>query len=294
MITTQSRVTLFIGVLIVFSFALTDCTCKKCSKCELLEAATATTNANKCEKNEEYYEVTNCRANGHGTYNFQNCQCDCDTGWGGVNCDEQTIAGCGNTVNDIDGNTYNVIQIGTQCWMKENLKTARFKDGSSIPSSQDSVAWLNSASLSAPVWCNHSASSSNDALYGKLYNWYAVTDSRGVCPTGWHVPTEDEVLTLTTYLGGSTTCGGKMKATTLWDAPNEGANNSSGFTALPGGSRSQTGNFTSPLGYSGAFWTSTSSGSTATTYSLSTVDSMVYFSPYNNKGSGKSIRCIKD
>ncbi len=135
-------------------------------------------------------------------------------------------------MEDLDGNVYATVQIGTQCWMQSNLKVSKYRNGDAIPSGLSNAVWRSTTSGAYAIYDNNNA---NDALYGKLYNWYAVKDVRGLCPTGWHVPTKDEwnILVLNTHLLPQN--GGKMKTTTGWRVPNKGATNESGFTGLPGG-----------------------------------------------------------
>jgi uncharacterized protein (TIGR02145 family) len=145
------------------------------------------------------------------------------------------------TVTDIDGNIYNTVQIGNQVWMSENLKTTRYRNGGQIPNVTDNTAWGN---LSTGAWSYYNNDVSNDPIYGKLYNWYTTLGDT-LCPTGWGVPTDAEWTTLTTYLGGSDVAGSKMKTigNGYWNDPNTGAINSSGFSVLPGGYRSNVGSF---------------------------------------------------
>jgi uncharacterized protein (TIGR02145 family) len=152
----------------------------------------------------------------------------------------------GGGVTDIDGNRYNSVIIGTQEWMKENLNVSKYSDGTIIPQVTDPATWAN---LTTGAWCYYNNDPANGAIYGKLYNWYAVAGifnsasfndpslRKQIAPTGWHVPSDAERTTLTTFLGA--TEGGKMKSigTSLWLTPNTGATNSSGFTGLPGGYR---------------------------------------------------------
>jgi len=140
-----------------------------------------------------------------------------------------------NTVTDVDGNVYHTVEIGTQVWMVENLKTTKYRNGDLIGTTTPATLDISSEATPKYQWA-FEGNESNVNTYGRLYTWWAVTDIRGVCPTGWHVPTEDDWITLTTYLGGEDVAGGKLKeaGTTHWWAPNEGATNSSGFTALPG------------------------------------------------------------
>jgi uncharacterized protein (TIGR02145 family) len=206
------------------------------------------------------------------------------------------------TITDIDGNTYNTIIIDSQCWMKENLKTSRYRNGVSIPIVTDATGW-GSLTTGGRSWYNND-STTYENPYGNLYNWYALADSIGLCPTGWGVPTDAEWTTLTTYLGGSTVAGGKMKATgtTYWSSESAGTDNSSGFSALPGGIRYYDGSLT----YDGSFdyntdlaffWSATESDSnTAWIRYLSNLNGLVtrLNSIYSSKSNGASIRCLKD
>jgi uncharacterized protein (TIGR02145 family) len=138
------------------------------------------------------------------------------------------------SITDKDGNVYTSVTIGTQVWMVENLKTTKYNDGISIPIITDVSGWSN---LITPAygWYDNDASTYK-TTYGALYNWYAVNTGK-LCPTGWRVPTDAEWTTLTDYFGGESEAGDKLKegGTTHWEAPNDGATNESGFTALPGG-----------------------------------------------------------
>jgi uncharacterized protein (TIGR02145 family) len=129
------------------------------------------------------------------------------------------------------------ITIGTQTWTKCNLNVSTYRNGDLIPEVTDPIAW---STLTTGAWCYYNNDTANGTIYGKLYNWYAVNDPRGLAPLGQHVPTDTEWTTLTTFLGGEEVAGGKMKETGLchWDTPNTDATNESGFTALPGGYRS--------------------------------------------------------
>jgi len=194
-------------------------------------------------------------------------------------------------VSDCEGNYYNVVTIGTQVWMAENLKTTHYCNGDPIPEVTDSAQWYNQ---STGAYCNYANNANIAATYGRLYNWYAVTDNRGLVPVGWHVPTENDLNTLKTFLGINT-AGGKLKeaGTVHWMSPNTGATNESGFTALPGGDRQWPYAFGS-LGTYGNWWTSTefdlSSGIWLYIHHTSTVMS----GGPNYKVSGFSVRCIKD
>ena len=140
------------------------------------------------------------------------------------------------TMTDQDGNTYKTVTIGNQTWMAENLRTTKYSDGSAIPIVTDKTAWT---SLTIGAYCNYQNAKGTDtvATYGRLYNWYAATDSHNIAPIGWHVPTDAEWTLLTTFLGGESVAGGKMKETGTihWFSPNTAATNESGFSATPSG-----------------------------------------------------------
>ncbi|MFZ4521489.1 MAG: fibrobacter succinogenes major paralogous domain-containing protein [Bacteroidales bacterium] len=194
-------------------------------------------------------------------------------------------------VTDIDGNTYHMVTIGTQVWLRENLKTTHYRNGAAIPLVNNSATW---GTLSTGAYCYFNNDPSNNQLFGKLYNWYAVNDSRKLAPAGWHVPTISEWNILYEYLGGKAVAGGKMKSTgtDYWRSPNTGASNSSGFTGYPGGNCSGVG-FTYSKNY-GNFWSSDyisyyeASTAGLTYYSAAVTDDV--FEPKI----GNSVRCIKD
>lgn len=204
------------------------------------------------------------------------------------------------TVSDVEGNIYNVVRIGTQLWMKENLKTTRYNDGTSIPLITDGTAWDN-LSNSAYCWYNNDAPT-NKNTYGALYNWYTV-NTGNLCPTGWHVPTDNEWETLEVYLGGWDVAGGKLKETGTihWQSPNTGATNKTGFTALPGGLRDvnrpypSDGPFLS-IGDWGYWWSSTEDNDR--TYLAWLFNLGTSFNHANRGGNykeyGFSVRCIRD
>lgn len=194
------------------------------------------------------------------------------------------------TVTDIDGHVYNTVTIGTQVWMKENLDVATYRNGDAIPQVTDSVQWAN---LTTGAWCYYNNNADTGAIYGKLYNWYAVNDPRGLAPAGWHVPGDAEWTTLTDFLGGYSVAGGKMKeiGTIHWQAPNAEATNSSGFAGLPGGVRDEDGAF-NYIGNYGFWWSSTESNTTgAWNHLLYYYSGNMYRSKYY-KRLGLSVRCL--
>ncbi len=197
------------------------------------------------------------------------------------------------TISDLDGNTYNTITIGNQVWMKENLKVSKYRNGDIIPQVQDPNQWSN---LTTGAWCYYTNQSSNGLVYGKLYNWYAVNDSRGLAPQGWHIPNYNEWNELDYFLGTIAVSGGKMKetGTTHWASPNTGATNESNFTGLPGGLRLNAGNFES-IGKLGYWWSSEPALSLEGPLNYHLGHNYTYLMTYHNyKEYGFSVRCIKD
>ncbi|MFH0736214.1 MAG: fibrobacter succinogenes major paralogous domain-containing protein [bacterium] len=159
------------------------------------------------------------------------------------------------TVTDIDGNVYHSVTIGTQVWLRENLKVTHYRNGDPIPLVVTNPVW---SSLTTSAYSNYNNDPTISATYGVLYNWYAASDSRNIAPEGWHVPTNAEWTILINYLGGEDLAGAKMKETgTLhWQDPNTGANNQSGFTALGAGERDGTTNLFSYFQYASRYWSS--------------------------------------
>jgi uncharacterized protein (TIGR02145 family) len=182
-------------------------------------------------------------------------------------------------------------------WAFENFDGTTFRNGDPIPQVTNNAAW---AALTTPAWCYYDNDPLNGQIYGKLYNWYAVTDPRGFAPIGWRVPTDDDWTALTTCLGGEEVAGGKMKATGtiqdntgLWLSPNIGATNESGFTGLPGGARYNSGAFNN-IGDTAFWWSSTEYDSEFALFrSVEAVD-IVVNRIINNKTYGLSVRLIKD
>jgi uncharacterized protein (TIGR02145 family) len=196
------------------------------------------------------------------------------------------------TVTDIDGNVYLTIKIGNQWWMAENLKVTHYRNGDAITNITDGTTWDG---LATGAYCEYDNNVANVATYGRLYNWYAVNDSRNMVPTGWHVPTDVEWQTLVDYLGGDAVAGGKMKeaGTAHWISPNTDATNESGFSGLPGGYRAGSGNDYNLGGYA-YIWSSTEGSSYyAWSRDLDYSNSEVYRIG-SNKHFGFSVRCIKD
>jgi uncharacterized protein (TIGR02145 family) len=217
---------------------------------------------------------------------------------------EVIVVNCPESVTDIDGNVYEVIKIGNQCWMQRNLTTTKYNDGTAIATGLNSSQWQNTTSGAYAIYNDNS---DNDATYGKLYNGYAVASGK-LCPQGWHIPTDAEFKTLELYLGMNESeidltgergtaeqIGGKLKSTSLWDSPNAGATNSSGFSALPAGTRNSVGDYIVINQYTD-FWTSTPYA-TDDNYLW---DHHLYYNGagvgriFQTKDKGYSCRCIKD
>ena len=198
----------------------------------------------------------------------------------------------GSTVTDIDGNVYKTVTIGSQEWMVGNLKTTKYSNGDRIPNVMNANDWT---ALSTGAYANYANDANNSKTYGRLYNWYAITDDRNICPTGWHVPSNAEWTTLATSLGGQGTAGGKLKetGTTHWSSPNTGADNESGFNALPGGMRSAGGAYSNKGDY-GFFWSTTQSSSYYSWYRYLYYLGAEITSSAEDLRSGLSVRCVKD
>jgi len=158
------------------------------------------------------------------------------------------------TCGTVSDNNLPSVTIGTQVWTDKNLDVTTYSDGTIIPQVTDPTAW---AGLTTGAWCYVNNDASNNVIYGKLYNWYAVTDTRGLAPVGWHVPTDAEFTTLSNNLGGNSVAGNAMMSTgiSLWPFPNTNATNSSGFSGLPGGYRHSNASFNS-IGQWAVFWSS--------------------------------------
>ena len=208
----------------------------------------------------------------------------------------QTNGKLGPNITDAENNTYKTVTIGTQTWMAENLKVSKYSDGTTIPNITDNTQWQNDTT---GAWSYYNNDVTNNAKYGKLYNWYAVSKTtngnKNVCPTGWHVPTDAEWTVLTDYLGGESVAGGKMKevGTTSWNSPNTEATNISLFTGLPGGTRYDYGLY-SIFGNSGYWWSSTEYG-TDIAWNRNLSDNVEYaYRDVGSKGDGLSVRCLRD
>lgn len=208
------------------------------------------------------------------------------------------------SVNDIDGNNYELITTCNQIWTKSNLNVTKYNDGTPIPQVNDPVEWIN---LTTGAWCYYSNTTSYGITYGKLYNWYAVAGiydaisatnpnlRKKLAPVGWHIPSYSEWITLAECLNGQNVAGGKLKSTgtSLWQNPNTSATNVSGFTAHPGGLRGSNAAFYN-IGTNCFMWSSSSSTTPNSYYMMLLYNSSGVTLDSANEKSGLSVRCIKD
>jgi len=188
------------------------------------------------------------------------------------------------------------VTIGAQVWMTKNLDVATFRNGDPIPQAKTNEEWVKAGDNQQPAWCYYDNDPANGAKYGKLYNWYAVNDSRGLAPVGYHIPSDDEWKILTDFLGGEEVAGTKMKSTDFWaDFGGDSGNgtNESGFSGLPGGFRNYNGSFY-PIGKHGYWWSSTENVTFTAwdRYLGYRVGSVYRYS--GNKRIGFSVRCLRD
>lgn len=186
----------------------------------------------------------------------------------------------------------NTVKIGNQEWMAENLNVDTYRNGDPIPHVQDAGKW---SSLTSGAWCYYENNSGNGITYGKLYNWYAVTDSRGLAPKGWHVPSDNEFATIVDFHDGIDKAGKKMKSTSGWFKNGNGTNVAN-FNALPSGARNSNGEFANILKYC-YFWTSSEGKRGNDSYYRSLGYDLSGISIYHTRGdkkNGMSVRCIKD
>jgi uncharacterized protein (TIGR02145 family) len=215
------------------------------------------------------------------------------TGYGNASTFTTLEIGPG-TVLDVDGNVYHTVKIGTQEWLVENLKVTHYRNGDTITHA-NSMTKMTIERGQGTYW-NYNNKDSLGNIYGHLYNFYALTDPRFLAPLGWRVASDSDWTVLSTYLGGDSISGGKMKetGTTHWKSPNIGATNESGFTVLPGGNYNSVTGFFSFLGYGTSIWTSTENDANDA-YACALYNNTVafYHGPGIPKFGGLSVRCVK-
>ena len=196
------------------------------------------------------------------------------------------------------------VEIGNQVWMAKNLNVDHFRNGDPIPEARTNEEWIEAGENEQPAWCYYDNDPAYGKLYGKLYNWYAVDDSRGLAPEGWHVPRNSEWRELEEYVGiaGEDDVGwilnvqGEMlkeAGTQHWASPNEGATNESKFTALPSGVRAHNGNF-SGIDSAAFFWTSTGYSTDQAWNRILRYDFSGIGRTFFDKQDGFSVRCVKE
>ena len=183
------------------------------------------------------------------------------------------------------------VRIGTQSWAVANLNVSTFRNGDSIPEAKTNKEWVEAGQSGKPAWCYYNNNPANGPKYGKLYNWYALNDPRGLAPAGWNIPSDADWVTLINYLGGQQEAGKKMKSTTGWSGGDNGTNEI-GFAAFPGGYRVENGTFLN-MGSIGTWWSSTESKSSgAIDYYIALSGSLARSS--NLKQRGESVRCLRN
>lgn len=193
---------------------------------------------------------------------------------------------CGEAIT-YAGVDYSTVQIGDQCWFAENLRTTTYLNGDAIPQNLSDWDWSHTTSGAMAFYIDGPA-------YGGLYNWYAVDDARGLCPSGWHIATDGEWTILTDHLGGESVAGGQMKTDYGWwfYEPGNGTN-SSGFSGLPGGTRGPGGSFGGGVS-AGSWWSSSPDGANAWGRALLNGSELVYRSSDTGPRAGLSLRCVRD
>lgn len=193
---------------------------------------------------------------------------------------------------DIDSNVYKTVKLGTQTWMASNLNVSHFRNGNPIPHAKTVAEWIQADLDEQPAWCYYKNDSTTEEQYGKLYNWYAVTDPRGLAPDKWHIPNEEEWIRVTTFIGSKKAAGTRMKHTTGWKKNGNGTN-TSGLSMLPGGSRSDQGKFSGKGGY-GYWWSfDEKGGDDAWGRNLGYSHGYILKNSFI-KGNGMSVRCVRD
>jgi uncharacterized protein (TIGR02145 family) len=188
------------------------------------------------------------------------------------------------------------IKIGPQVWNTKNINVSKFSNGEPIPEAKTKEEWNRAGENKEPAWCYYDYNPANGTRYGKLYNWYAVSDHRGLAPKGWHVPSEAEWTTLIDYIEGKSESAISLKAIKGWEyheGKSGNGNNSSGFNTLAGGYSSFHSESFDQIGYCGAWWTSTSTDFGAVFCLMSFRTSTVDKSEWDKTG-GFSLRCVKD
>lgn len=188
------------------------------------------------------------------------------------------------------------VKIGKQVWMSKNLNISRFRNGDSIPEAKTAKEWRIAGKNKIPAWCHYNNNPDNEEKFGKLYNWFAVNDPRGLAPEGWKIPSYEDWKCLTNFLGGDSVSGKKIKSSRFWYEINDKSGsgfNESRFSGLPGGRREENGLFVG--GFEGAyFWTSTEVDSYTSWNRFVNYHSDNLWFWEEDKRSGLSVRCLKE
>lgn len=199
---------------------------------------------------------------------------------------------CTGQIIEKNNNDYKTVKIGQQEWATSNLAITVFRNGDLIPQARTAEDWQKAGYENAPAWCYYNFDSVNGNIYGKLYNWYAVVDSRGIAPIGWHIPSDFDWNGLAKNLGEETQAGSKLKAKVIWEN-NGQITNESNFSALPGGGCRSDGSFYG-LGSFGYWWSSSDDEMNLALFRFLSSSDNEFGEGNNGKGYGHSIRCIKD
>lgn len=191
--------------------------------------------------------------------------------------------------------TTNKVTIGEQIWMVENLNVEKFRNGDSIPEAKTEEEWKKAGVEKSPAWSYYENNPDHGKSFGKLYNWYAVNDPRGLAPEGWRIPSDDDWSILSDFLGGESIAGKKMKSNDFWtESEGEEGSNESGFLGLPGGSRNTFAMFNN-MGDYAYWWSSTENGPSNAWYRfLDSSNGYIGRSGFGTKENGNSVRCLKD
>jgi uncharacterized protein (TIGR02145 family) len=199
------------------------------------------------------------------------------------------LSSCGESASD-------EVTIGKQVWMSGNLNVDKFRNGDPIPEAKTDEEWEKAGKNKQPAWCYYNNNPDNGDRCGKLYNWFAVSDPRGLAPEGWKIPSDEDWTRLTDFLGGESVAGKKMKSTEFWvnkDGESGNGTNESGFSGLPGGTRYSYGTFVS-IGKYGSWWSSTEDGAFFAWFRFLGYYNGDVYRFRVNKTSGFSVRCLRD